>query len=419
MIPKDKIDDVLFAADLKKVAEDCGLKLRRAGAVLYKACCPFHNETDGSFFVNTNTNRWTCYGCDRSGNAIDLVMEKKGLSFPDAVKLLAAEHGITIEERQPTKEEEERERERSGQLIIHEEAAHFYQRRLKENLTALEYARSRFDDKTIETFRLGYAPREPSELYSHLRQKGFSIEALEKCNLFRERKGFIHDFYRDRLMFPIINARGEVVAFSGRALHPSEDNPKYLNNSESVTYTKGSVLFGMNFAFRHIRSADMSVLVEGNADVVKMHQLGVCNVVATCGTSLTDEQIRQLGKASKNITLMLDGDEPGQKATDKNGRRLVESGLYVYVLTIPKAEDGSKQDPDSFFTSKEHFEEFKAEHSKMFLVALAESKKEACVNDPMTRARTVKDIARLFADRDPAERGELANLLAQIGRAHV
>lgn len=208
MIPKDKIDDVLFAADLKKVAEDCGLKLRRAGAVLYKACCPFHNETDGSFFVNTNTNRWTCYGCDRSGNAIDLVMEKKGLSFPDAVKLLAAEHGITIEERQPTKEEEERERERSGQLIIHEEAAHFYQRRLKENLTALEYARSRFDDKTIETFRLGYAPREPSELYSHLRQKGFSIEVLEKCNLFRERKGFIHDFYRDRLMFPIINARG-------------------------------------------------------------------------------------------------------------------------------------------------------------------------------------------------------------------
>ena len=183
MIPKDKIDDVLFAADLKKVAEDCGLKLRRAGAVLYKACCPFHNETDGSFFVNTNTNRWTCYGCDRSGNAIDLVMEKKGLSFPDAVKLLAAEHGITIEERQPTKEEEERERERSGQLIIHEEAAHFYQRRLKENLTALEYARSRFDDKTIETFRLGYAPREPSELYSHLRQKGFSIEALEKAGV--------------------------------------------------------------------------------------------------------------------------------------------------------------------------------------------------------------------------------------------
>ena len=223
----------------------------------------------------------------------------------------------------------------------------------------------------------------------------------------------------DIMIADMLEANGSGVdgvsgaTFSGRALHPSEDNPKYLNNSESVTYTKGSVLFGMNFAFRHIRSADMSVLVEGNADVVKMHQLGVCNVVATCGTSLTDEQIRQLGKASKNITLMLDGDEPGQKATDKNGRRLVESGLYVYVLTIPKAEDGSKQDPDSFFTSKEHFEEFKAEHSKMFLVALAESKKEACVNDPMTRARTVKDIARLFADRDPAERGELANLLAQ------
>lgn len=413
MIPKDKIDDVLFAADLKKVAEDCGLKLRRAGAVLYKACCPFHNETDGSFFVNTNTNRWTCYGCDRSGNAIDLVMEKKGLSFPEAVKLLAAEHGITIEERLPTKEEEEKEKERRSQLIIHDEATRFYQQRLKETHAALEYARSRFNDETIETFRLGYAPQESDKLYHHLRQKGFTIEALEKCNLFREQKGFIRDFYRDRLMFPIINARGEVVAFSGRALHPTKDNPKYLNNSQSVTYTKGSVLFGMNFAFRHIRDADMAVLVEGNADVVKMHQLGVCNVVAPCGTSLTDEQIRQLHKASKNITLMLDGDEAGQKATDRNGRRLVESGMDVYVLEIPPKEDGSKQDPDSFFTSSEHFDEFKTKHSKMFLVALAESKKEACKDDPMTRARTVKDIARLFADRDPAERGELANLLAK------
>ena len=414
MIPKDKIHDVLFAADMKDVAESSGVKLKRAGAVLYKACCPFHDEKDGSFFVSMKTNRWHCYGCDRSGNAIDFLMELRGLSFPEAVKLLAGQYGILIEERQPTKEEEEQEKERRIQLTIYKEAAHFYQQKLKESHEALEYARSRFDDGSIETFRIGYAPRESGSLYRHLRQKGFLIETLEKCDLFRERKDHsVYDFFRDRLMFPIFDPKGDVVAFSGRALHPSDNTPKYINSSESVTYSKGSVLFGMNFAFRHIRDADMSVLVEGNADVVKMHQLDVCNTVASCGTSLTDEQIRQLGKASKNITLMLDGDEAGQAASEKNGKRLVESGLNVYVLTIPKAKDGSKQDPDSFFTSKEQFDEFQEKNTRLFLEAYAESRSEACKADPVTRARTVKEIATLFADRDPAERGELANLLAK------
>lgn len=415
MIPRDKIDDVLFAADLKEVAENCGLKLKKAGAVLYRACCPFHDEKDGSFFVNTKTNRWHCYGCDRSGNAIDLLMEKRGLSFPEAVKLLAGEHGIIIEERQPTKEEEQREKERRIQLTIYEEATKFYQQRLKDTPEALKYALGRFNEQAIEDFRIGYAPREPGELYHHLRQKGFHIETLEKCDLFRERKDHtIYDFFRDRLMFPIVNAKGDVLAFSGRALHPSDGTPKYINCSDSVTYRKGTVLFGMNFAFPHIKKADMSVLVEGNADTVKMHQLDVCNVVAPCGTALTDEQIRQLGKASKNITLMLDGDDAGKMATEKNGKRLVESGMDVRVLAIPPKKDGSKQDPDSFFTSKEQFEEFKTKNSKPFLVALAESRKSACKDDPVVRARTVKEISSLFLDRDPAERNELANQLATV-----
>ena len=235
MIPKDKIHDVLFAADLKEVAENCGLKLKRAGAVLYKACCPFHDEKDGSFFVNTKTNRWHCYGCDRSGNAIDLLMEKKGLSFPEAVKLLAAEHGITIEERQPTKEEEQKERERRGQLAIYEAAARFYQQKLQETSEALKYAIGRFNEESIKNFRIGYAPRERSALYHHLRQKGFLIETLEKCDLFREWKDrSIHDFFRDRIMFPIFDPKGDVVAFSGRALHPSDDTPKYINSFMSL-----------------------------------------------------------------------------------------------------------------------------------------------------------------------------------------
>ena len=415
MIPKDKIHDVLFAANMKDVAESCGLKLRRSGAVLYKACCPFHEEKDGSFMVNTKYNRWHCYGCERKGNTIDFLMELRGLSFPEAVKLLAGQYGIIIEERQPSKEEEQKEKERQRQKTIYEEAARFYQQRLKETPEALQYAKGRFNDETIEAFRIGYAPREPNELYRHLRQKGFLVETLDGCDLFRERKDHsVYDLFRDRLMFPIFNPYGNVTAFSGRALHPSDDTPKYINSAESVMYTKGATLYGMNFAFRHIRSADMSVLVEGNADTVKMHQLGVCNVVAPCGTSLTDEQIRQLGRASKNVTLMLDGDEAGRKATERNGKRLVESGMDVYVLAIPPKEDGTKQDPDSFFTSKEQFDTFQSEQAKMFLVAFAETRKKACEDDPIARARTVREIASLFLNRPATERGELANQLAKV-----
>jgi len=413
MIPKDKINDVLFAADMLTVAEGCGVRLRKSGAVLYRGRCPFHDEKDGSFFVNTKYNRWHCYGCDRRGNSIDFLMELKGLSFVEAVRMLAGQHNIIIEERQPTKEEERKENERRRQQAIYEEAVRFYEQKLKESPAALKYALSRFNEETIEAFRIGYAPSEPCALYRHLRQKGFLTETLDDCDLFRKRQDHnTYDLFRDRLMFPIFNTYGSVTAFSGRALTPGDGVPKYINSAESVMYTKGATLYGMNFAFRHIRSADMAILVEGNADVVKMHQLGVTNVVAPCGTALTDEQIRLLVRASKNVTLMLDGDAAGRAATERNGKRLVESGLNAYVLEIPPADDGSKQDPDSYFTSKEQFDSFQSEKGRLFLDALAEAKSGECANNPVIRARTVREIATLFAGREPSERGELATLLA-------
>jgi DNA primase len=369
MIPKDTIHDVLFAADMKDVAESCGVQLRKAGAVLYKGCCPFHNEKDGSFFVNTKYNRWHCYGCDRKGNAFDFLMELKGYSFVEAVKHLADRYNVTIEERTPTKEEEQQEKKRRQLVAVYEESTKFYEQCLRQTPEALQYALGRFDQDTLEHFRIGYAPNQANALYQHLRSKGFLFDLLEECDLFRKRRdSFMGDFFRDRLIFPISNLTGNVIAFSGRALHLGADVPKYINSSGNpLIYTKGGTLFGLNFAYRHIRNADMSVLVEGNADVVKMHQLGVCNVTAPCGTALTDEQIRLLGRASKNVTLMLDGDDAGAKATERNGKRLVESGMNVYVLEIPTKEDGSKQDPDSYFTSKEQFEEFQQKGKRLFI----------------------------------------------------
>ncbi|MBQ4441610.1 MAG: DNA primase [Bacteroidales bacterium] len=416
MIPKDTIHDVLFAADMKDVAESCGVQLRKAGAVLYKGCCPFHNEKDGSFFVNTKYNRWHCYGCDRKGNAFDFLMELKGYSFVEAVKHLADRYNVTIEERTPTKEEEQQEKKRRQLVAVYEESTKFYEQCLRQTPEALQYALGRFDQDTLEHFRIGYAPNQANALYQHLRSKGFLFDLLEECDLFRKRRdSFMGDFFRDRLIFPISNLTGNVIAFSGRALHLGADVPKYINSSGNpLIYTKGGTLFGLNFAYRHIRNADMSVLVEGNADVVKMHQLGVCNVTAPCGTALTDEQIRLLGRASKNVTLMLDGDDAGAKATERNGKRLVESGMNVYVLEIPTKEDGSKQDPDSYFTSKEQFEEFQQKGKRLFIEALAEKRKQESAKDPIVKTAAVREISALFADRPIADRNSLIERLSKI-----
>ena len=416
MIPKDIINDVLCAADMKDVAESNGVQLRRAGAVLYKACCPFHNEKDGSFFVNTKYNRYNCYGCGRKGNAFDFLMELKGYSFVEAVKHLADRYNIVIEEHTPTKEEEQREKTRRQLTEVYEEATKFYEQCLRENPEAMKYALSRFDSDTLEHFRIGYAPSEANRLYQHLRQKGFLFDLLEECDLFRKRKdSFMADFFRDRLMFPIFNLTGNVIAFSGRILHPAPEIPKYINSSGNpILYTKGGTLFGLNFAYRHIRNADMSVLVEGNADVVKMHQLGVSNVVAPCGTALTDEQIRLLGRASKNVALMLDGDEAGVNATERNGKRLVESGLNVYVLEIPPKKDGSKQDPDSFFTSKEQFDEFQQKQKRLFLEVLAMRRKPDAAKDPLQKNAAIREISALFAGRSISDRNSIIERLAKI-----
>ena len=415
MIPKDKISEVHFASDLKDVVESCGVRLKKSGAVLYKACCPFHNEKDGSFFVNTRYNRYTCYGCGRSGNAFDFLMEYKGFSFFEAVKHLAEKYSIVIEEYTPTKEEEEKERKRQQQMAIYEEATKFYTQCLNDNPEARQYALGRFSGESIENFRIGYAPDSFNALYQHLRGKNFSYEALAECDLFRKRKDTsLYDFFRDRLMFPVVDTSGKVIAFSGRVLKAADGLPKYINSGENILYSKGATLFGMNFAFRHIGNDGMSVLVEGNADVVKMHQLGVCNVVAACGTSLTDEQIRMLGRASKNIVLMLDGDEAGEGATEKNGKRLVESGYNVYVLEIPRKKDGSKQDPDSFFTSKEQFDEFLRKKKTLFLEMLAKRRKKDGAKDPVVRTAAVREISALFAERPLSDRDTLMEQLAKI-----
>ena len=414
MIAREQINDILLAADIVEIVEESGVKLRKSSGWLYKGVCPFHHETDGSFFVNIRTRSYRCYGCGVYGNAIDFIMNKNGLTFIEAVRQLAKKYNIIIEEFTPSKEQEEEEKLRGQLLKIYEEAARFYSGQLERHPAALAYIRGRFNDETIDAFRIGFAPDNFTALYKHLRQSGFSMAILEKSELFRQKQDRgNYDFFRNRIMFPIFDITGRVIAFSGRILPESDENsPKYLNSAESVIYSKKNVLFGLNFAFSHIRQQDNVVIVEGYADAIKLHQLGVLNVVAACGTALTDEQIGRLSRITRNFYLLYDSDPAGQAAAEKNGKRITEAGYNTYILTIPDNEAGEKQDPDTFFRSSAHFLEF-CEHKENFLYRLTQSRSSQA-DDPVLKSFAIKEIASLFYTRPESERTAIIESLSAI-----
>ena len=415
MISKEQITNIVLAANLVGIVEDTGVKLRKTSNWLYQGLCPFHNEKSGSFFVNTRTQTYKCYGCGEWGNALDFVMKKRNFTFLEAARSLADKYNIIIEEFTPTKEQEAEEKLRGQLLRVYEDAAQFYVLQLEENAPALAYARSRFSDETLDAFRVGYAPKGYNELYRHLRQKGHTMNLLEKSELFRQGKDRgSYDFFRNRLMFPIFDITGRVIAFSGRIMPGGDETqPKYINSAESVIYSKKNVLFGLNFALPHIRQQDGVVIVEGYADVIRLQGLGVSHTVASCGTALTDEQIRVLGRHTRHFCLLYDSDTAGQAATEKNGKRITEVGFNAFVLTLPQGETGNKQDPDVFFTSAAHFEEFYAQNRQNFLIRLAQSKC-AKADDPVLKSFAIKEIAALFYTRAESERMAITDSLSDI-----
>jgi DNA primase catalytic core len=415
MISREQINDILLTANLVGVVEDSGVKLRKSSNWLHQGLCPFHDEKTGSFVINARTQSYKCYGCGEWGNALDFVMKKNGLTFLEAARQLAEKYNITIEEFTPSKEQEAEEKLRTRLYQIYEDAAQFYSLQLEQSAHALAYARSRFSDETVDAFRVGFAPDDYTALYKHLRGKGYTMEMLEKSALFRQKQDRgNYDFFRNRLMFPIFDITGRIIAFSGRIFPGSDENlPKYINSPESAIYSKKNVLFGLNFARSYIRQQDSVIIVEGYADVIKLHQLGILHVVASCGTALTDEQIRLLGRNTRNFCLLYDSDTAGQAATEKNGKRITEVAFNAYTLTLPNDEAGNKQDPDTFFYSAEQFNEFYSEHRQNFLLRLAQSKSEKA-NDPVVKSFAIKEIASLFFKRPESEQIAIVESLSEI-----
>lgn len=411
MITQESIDLVLSAIDIVQVIQSDGVELRKAGRIM-KGCCPFHNEKTPSFVVYPNTNTYKCFGCGEGGNAVSYVMKRRNMTFPEAIRHLGKMFNVDVEETKQTPEDEQIGKERESLRIIYKIAADFFANQLPKNQMAIDYARSRFADETIQRWGIGYADGEFQSLYLHLKSKGYSDAVLATTDLFRQNKrGGLYDFFRNRLMFPIYDRTGRVIAFSGRSLDGSD--PKYLNSSETCIYNKGKELFGLNFAIQAIRKYDVCVLVEGNADVVKLHQLNVNNVVAACGTALTDEQIDTIGRYTKNFCLLYDSDRAGQDATHRNAPRIISKGFNALTLTIPDGEHGEKQDPDTFFKSSKQFANFFTECKVDYIVGMATEKAENCANDATYKAKTIKDICKLIYNRPLNERAAMVESLSE------
>ena len=316
--------------------------LKRSGSNLF-GLCPFHGEKTASFSVAPDKGIYYCFGCHKGGSVINFQMEIEGLSYPDAVRALAKRAGMEVPE---DEQYQSRYRQQERLWALHKEAARFFHSQLYAPVgaEALNYALGRGMNKYIlTTFGVGYAPDSWDSLVNALRKKGYTDQELRDSGLVTvsRKNGNLFDRFRDRLMFPIIDVRGNVIAFGGRVIKKDSEAAKYLNSPETLIFNKRKNLFGMNLAKK--TKYPYFILVEGNIDVVALHQYGFDNAVASLGTSLTEEQAALLSKYTDQVVLIYDGDNAGQNATKRAIPILEKAGIQVKVLQLRDAKD-----PDEF-----------------------------------------------------------------------
>ncbi|CAM3435550.1 DNA primase [Marinicrinis lubricantis] len=345
MIPEETIRAVLQAIDIVDVVGRT-VSLSKSGRTSYKGLCPFHSEKTPSFHVNQEKQVYKCFGCGAGGDAIRFVMEVEGLSFPESVAFLAEEAGIPVQWDNKASEDTPEQREMRMWLEAYELTAKFYEAVLngtEQGKPAKQYLVERgFTDKMIRTFRIGFAPAFWDKLSQVLESKGYNLSSLEQGGLVRHGNNGYLDLFRERIIFPIHNHQGRIIAFAGRVLH-SDQQPKYLNTPETKLFHKSKVLYNLHQARPYIRKKNQIVLFEGYADVIKAWEAGVDNGVAAMGTSLTSEHASMMKRYAAEVILCYDGDEAGQKAAYKNLQVLEQSGLHVKVAMLPP-----RMDPDEY-----------------------------------------------------------------------
>jgi DNA primase len=393
LIDKETIDKIFETSRIEEVVGEY-VTLKKRGTNLL-GLCPFHNEKTPSFTVSPAKGIYKCFGCGKGGNSVNFVMDHEQLTYPEALKYLAKKYNIEIEEQEQTSEQIESQNARESLFV----ACSFAQKFFNENLhnsnegkaIGLSYFKERgFRPDIIEKFQLGYSPESRSAFSEAAISAGYNKDILVKAGLSIESEnGKLFDRFAGRVMFPVHNVTGRVIAFGGRILKTDKKTAKYINSPETEIYHKSNVLYGAFFAKKAMIAEDNCYLVEGYTDVVSMHQAGIENVVASSGTSLTLEQIRLIRRYTPNVTILYDGDPAGIKASFRGIDLILEEGLNVKVLLFPDGED-----PDSFArkTGNEDLKKFIKENSKDFISFKTSLLFSEVSGDPIKRAGLIKDI---------------------------
>lgn len=364
MISEQLIEEVLDSTDLVELISRT-VQLKKKG-IRYEGLCPFHKEKTPSFQVNPQMGFFYCQGCHVGGNAITFLMKDQNLGFREAVLQLAREHNISVpNEKEPTDAERKQQLHREALITINTKVTEFYQNKFS-TPKALSYIEKRWKKEFAESIGMGYADNTWDSLYKFAQEEGLSIDLMLELGLLKknEDKNRIYDFYRDRVMIPIYDRFSRVIGFTGRDISGNDGVPKYFNSSNSEIYNKDNSLFGINFALREIVRKDKAYCVEGAPDVIRMHYIKVANTVASLGSAWTENQFYQLKKLTSNICFIPDADPKkdsdfpvGVKAVMENGKRAIKMGFNVTVRELPDGEGGKKNDPDSYCTSFQKFDE--------------------------------------------------------------
>lgn len=345
-LPRGFADDVKNQGDIVRVVSDY-VTLKKRGSA-YVACCPFHSEKTPSFNVNPGRGLFHCFGCGVGGSIFDFVMRIEGCGFPEAVRVVAEKSGIPIPVVEETEDHKKVARDRDSVLRLNEWAAEFFELQFnssEDGAAAREYIRLRgINEESAKLFRLGYAPDSWDALGNHLKDRGATTDEIHGSGLIVPKdSGGFYDRFRARVIFPITDPQGRVIAFGGRVM--GEGEPKYLNSPETTVYTKGHNLFGLGHSKNEIRNLGFAILVEGYLDCIIPFQEGVHNIVASLGTALTDGQVRLLRRYmdQPQIVVNFDPDSAGQAATMRSIDVLLAEGFKVNILAMP-----TNQDPDDF-----------------------------------------------------------------------
>ena len=400
MIDRDTVDRIYSAADIVEVISDY-ITLKRKG-LNHEACCPFHNEKTPSFVVSPSKGIYKCFGCGKSGNAVTFVMEHESITYPEALRIVAKKYGIEIQEREQTEEDIQRNNNRESMFMLNSWASDYFAKTLHDTdegvSVGLSYFRQHrgFSEATIRKFGLGFCPSGGDKMTQDALRAGYKEEFLLSTGLTlkREEDGRLYDRFRERVMFPVHNISGRIVAFGGRTLRTDKKVAKYQNSPESEIYSKSREIYGLYFAKQAIQRQGYAIMVEGYTDVISMHKSGVENVVASSGTSLTVEQVKLLGRFTKDITIMYDGDSAGQHASIRGIDLVLKEGLNVRVVLLPV-----EHDPDSFARahSAEEVHEFIKNNSQDFIAFKAKLLLDEANNDPIKRSEAIKEMVQSIA----------------------